>query len=204
MVYESRTNLAPASTSSGLLHRVKAGEAEAWGRLIDIYGPLIYQWCRQSGLQSQDATDVGQEVFAAVARRIAEFRKQQPGDRFRGWLWTVTRNKIRDHFRARKRHPQARGSTDAQQQLANIPEPPQEPPMAMTGESPDNGLEQRAIEIVRAGVEEQTWRAFWLYAIDGRTAGEVADELKISVQAVYTANFRVRRKLREELEDLID
>ena len=74
----------------------------------------------------------------------------------------------------------------------------------MTGGRPDNGPEHRAIEIVRAGVEEQTWRAFWLYAIDGRTAGEVADELKISLQAVYTANFRVRRKLREELEDLMD
>jgi RNA polymerase sigma-70 factor (ECF subfamily) len=172
--------------------------------LIDIYGPLIYQWCRQSGLQSQDASDVGQEVLAAVARRIAEFRKEQPADRFRGWLWTVTRNKIRDHLRERKRHPQARGGTDAQRQLAGVPEPPEEPPMAMTGGRPDNSLEHRAIEIVRAGVEERTWRAFWLYAIDGRTAGEVADELKISVQAVYTANFRVRRKLREELEDLID
>jgi RNA polymerase sigma-70 factor (ECF subfamily) len=204
MVYESQTNPAPGSTSSGLLNRVKSGQAEAWGRLVDIYGPLIYQWCRQSGLQSQDATDVGQEVFTAVARRIAEFRKAQPADCFRGWLWTVTRNKIRDHFRVQKRHPQARGGTDAQQQLAGIPEPPEEPPMAMMGDSPDNSLEHRAIEIVRAGVEERTWRAFWLYTVDGRTAGEVADELKISVQAVYTANFRVRCKLREELEDLMD
>jgi RNA polymerase sigma-70 factor (ECF subfamily) len=204
MVYESRTNPAPGSTSSGLLNRVKAGQPEAWARLIDVYGPLIYQWCRQSGLQASDATDVGQEVFAAVARRIAEFHKEQPTSSFRGWLWTVTRNKIRYHFRARKRHPPARGGTDAQQQLAGIPEPPKDPPTAMTGDSPDNGLEHRAIEVVKAGVEEQTWRAFWLYAIDGRTAGEVAEELKISVQAVYTANFRVRRKLREELEDLID
>jgi RNA polymerase sigma-70 factor (ECF subfamily) len=204
MVYESQINPAPGSTSSGLLNRVKAGQAEAWGRLIDLYGPLIYQWCRQSGLQSQDAADVGQEVFATVARRIAEFRKEQPADSFRGWLWTVTRNKIRDHFRARKRHPQARGGTDAQQHLAAIPEPPEDPPTAIIGDRPDDGLEHRAIEIVSAGVEEQTWRAFWRYAIDGRTAGEVADELKISVQAVYTANFRVRRKLREELEDLMD
>ncbi len=204
MVYDSQINPAPGSTSSGLLHRVKAGQAEAWGRLIDIYAPLIYDWCRHSGLQSQDAADVGQEVFATVARRIAEFRKEQPTSSFRGWLWTVTRNKIRDHFRARKRHPQARGGTDAQQQLAAVPEPPADPPTAMTGGRPDNGPEHRAIEIVRAGVEEQTWRAFWLYAIDGRTAGEVADELKISLQAVYTANFRVRRKLREELEDLMD
>ena len=99
MVYDSQINPAPGSTSSGLLHRVKAGQAEAWGRLIDIYAPLIYDWCRHSGLQSQDAADVGQEVFATVARRIAEFRKEQPTSSFRGWLWTVTRNKIRDHFR---------------------------------------------------------------------------------------------------------
>ena len=204
MVYESQTSYSPASTSSGLLSRVKAGQAEAWGRLIDIYGPLIYQWCRQSGLQDKDAADVGQEVFTAVARRIAEFRKEQPGDRFRGWLWTVTRNKIRDHFRAQKRHPQACGGSDAQQQLVNIPEPPEDPPLAVIGGSPDNGIELRAIEIVRAGVEEQTWRAFWLYAIDGRTAGEVADELETTVQAVYTSNFRVPAKLREELEGLID
>jgi DNA-directed RNA polymerase specialized sigma24 family protein len=46
-----------------------------------------------------DAADVSQDVFAAVARHIADFRRERPGDSFRGWLWTITRNKVRYHWR---------------------------------------------------------------------------------------------------------
>ena len=102
---------APGSTSTSLLDRVKAGEAEAWERLADLYGPLVYGWCRQSGLQAEDAADVGQEVFGAVLARVERFRRDRPGDSFRGWLWTITRNKIRDHFRRRSGKAQAQGGT---------------------------------------------------------------------------------------------
>jgi RNA polymerase sigma-70 factor, ECF subfamily len=191
------------STSSSLLARVKSRRPEAWLRLVELYAPLVYQWCRQSSLQPEDAADVGQEVFAAVDRGIAEFRRERPGDSFRGWLWTITRNKIRDHFRRHnKEHVQAQGGSAAQQRLAEIPDqPPTAAPSA--GADGDHALERRALELVRATVEERTWQAFLRVTVDRQTPADVADELGMSVQAVYVAVHRVRRKLREELDGLM-
>jgi RNA polymerase sigma-70 factor (ECF subfamily) len=111
------------ATSTSLLGRAKAGEGEAWGRLVELYSPLLYEWCRRSGLQADDAADVAQDVFAEVSKKIKSFHRDRPGDSFRGWLWTIARNKIHDHFRKLKGLPKAQGGTDAQARLAAIPEP---------------------------------------------------------------------------------
>jgi RNA polymerase sigma-70 factor (ECF subfamily) len=155
-------------------------------------------------VQSQDALDVGQEVFRAVFDHIADFRKERPSDSFRGWLWTITRNKIRDHYRDQKARIQAAGGSHAQDRLAAIPdEPPVSPPGDETGGA-NAALRHRAMEMVRAGSEERTWKAFWRVNVDGLTAAEVAQELGMSVSAVYVAGYRVRQRLRREFEGLLD
>ncbi|MFH1922159.1 MAG: sigma factor [Planctomycetota bacterium] len=40
-----------------------------------LYGPAVYRWARQAGLQASDAADVVQEVFTNVAADIATFRR---------------------------------------------------------------------------------------------------------------------------------
>ena len=65
---------APESTSTSLLRRVKAQDQQAWRQLVDLYGPLVYTWCRQSGLREEDAADIGQEVFSAVSIHLSGFR----------------------------------------------------------------------------------------------------------------------------------
>lgn len=194
----------PGATSLSLLGRVRHGEPEAWEKLVDLYGPLVYGWCRQSGLPSDDAADVVQEVFAAVASHVGRFRRDRPGDSWRGWLWTIARNKIIDHFRRLAKQPHAPGGTDAQRRLAQVPAQPPEIVATTGGDSPKgNGTEHRALELVRAGVEPRTWQAFWRVVVDEQPVADVAQELGMSVRAVYEAKYRVRRRIRQELEDLI-
>src|SRR5206468_2455975 len=81
------------STSRSLLAHAGANDPAAWDRLIALYAPLVWSWCRKMRLQHQDAADVFQEVFKAVATHLAQFHKSKPGDTFRGWLRTITRNK---------------------------------------------------------------------------------------------------------------
>ena len=77
-------------TSSSLLDRVRAQDRAAWVRLVKLYAPLVYRWCRQMGLRSVDAEDVGQEVFSAVHRKVADFRRDPDRGTFRGWLRVIT------------------------------------------------------------------------------------------------------------------
>lgn len=83
------------ATSRTLIARVKADDPAAWERLVVLYGPLVYRWCRHRDLPEQETADVFQNVFQALAQHIAGFRKEKEGDTFRGWLRRITDNKVR-------------------------------------------------------------------------------------------------------------
>ena len=74
------------ATSPSLLRRVKKDDAAAWDRLVGLYAPLVYHWCRGADLPEQEIADVFQDVFQAVATHIADFRRDGANDTFRGWL----------------------------------------------------------------------------------------------------------------------
>src|SRR5207249_4043518 len=87
------------TTSASLLMRIcQPGDGEAWKRFVRLYSPMLYGWARQMGLQDADAVDLVQEVFTILVQKLPEFRYDAQR-RFRGWLWTVTRNKWREKCR---------------------------------------------------------------------------------------------------------
>jgi RNA polymerase sigma factor (sigma-70 family) len=190
------------ATSPSLLLRVQANQAGAWERLVDLYAPLVYHWCRRARLGPEDAADVFQEVFRAVALHVGGFRRDRAGDSFRGWLRTITRNKIHDHFRRLEQQPRAPGGTDAQQKLQALPdavEPDGDPPEV-------NLIHQqlhRILDEIRGDFEERTWQAFWQVQMDGRDTDAVGAALDMTPAAVRKAKFRVLRRLRQELGDLL-
>jgi RNA polymerase sigma-70 factor (ECF subfamily) len=188
----------PEATSTSLLQRARAQDPEAWRRLVKLYGPLVFRWCRLSQIQPSDAADVVQEVFGSVMSTLDRFRRDRPGDSFRGWLWVVTRNKIRDHVRRRGSGPRAAGGTDAQLQIQQLPEVP---PCTDTADE-TRGIVHRALELIRAEFEQRTWQAFWRSAVEGQPAADIAGDLGMTKGAVRQAKYRVLGRLRQELEGL--
>jgi RNA polymerase sigma-70 factor (ECF subfamily) len=170
--------------------------------LVEVYAPLVYRWCRRTGAGADEAPDVVQEVFLAVAMHIDDFRRDRPGDSFRGWLWTITRNKIHDHFRRGKNQPKARGGSSADERLCCIPDRLPSGADADPPSSDEAALAQRVVELIRPEVEERTWRAFWRLAVDGQPGPDVAAELGMSVRAVYQAKYRVLQRIRQEMDEL--
>ena len=191
-----------SSVSSVLLQQVRRRDREAWRRLVHLFSPLVYDWCRRQNLQAADSADVLQEVFQSVLQNLGGFRREKPGDSFRGWLWTITRNKIRDFRRTRR--ARGGGGSEAWRRMQELPE--QEPPSdSGDGESRVSVSPlRRALETIRQDFGETTWRAFWRIAVENRPAAEVAEELQISVNAVRKAKARVLRRLREEFGELLE
>ena len=185
------------STSTGLLTRAKGRDEDAWKRLVRLYSPLVYHWVRSAGLKDADAQDLLQEVFSAVAGGLERFRKDRPGDTFRGWLRTITRSKLADHYR-RAKGPRATGGSDAQDMFHSIPD------VLSDSSGSDSSLDERlvqlgALELIRSDFAEKTWRAFWRCAVEGESPAEVAADLRVTPSAVRLAKSRVLRRLREEL-----
>ncbi len=186
------------STSTSLLDRVKSRDADAWRRLARLYTPLVYRWARQCDLQACDAADVVQEVFLAVARNIDSFRRDGPHASFRGWLWTITRNQVRLHYRRGKERPDARGGSTANcfvQRQPDRAEMDEEP----SGFDSQASLVHRALQLVRGDFQPHTWQAFWRSVIEDRPVCEIAAELTMTPAAVRQAKYRVLCRLHEEL-----
>lgn len=87
--------------SSSLLDGVQQMNADSWSRLVTTFGPIVYGWCRASGIGESDSPDVVQNVFASVASGICSFQREKDKGSFRSWLATISRNKVRDYFRKR-------------------------------------------------------------------------------------------------------
>ena len=179
--------------------RAQANQGGAWERLVELYAPLVYHWCRRAQLAPEDTADVFQEVFRAVAGHIADFRRDRPGDSFRGWLRTIARNKIRDHFRRVQDQPRAVGGTDAQQRLQALPEPDLDDNDPSEADVVRRQLHM-ALDLIRSEFEERTWQAFWKVQMEERPTDEVGAELGMTPAAVRKAKFRVLRRLRQEVE----
>lgn len=97
----------------------------------------------------------------------------------------------------------ARGGTDAQRQLLEIADIP-DPSRPDSQPNPEPGVWHRAVELVRAEFEAATWQAFWRVAVDGQRSADVAEELGMTLHAVYKAKSRVLRRVRQELAELED
>ncbi len=192
-----------SQTSYTLLEQVRAADQQAWERFVDVYGPTLYGWCRSAGLPDADTADVIQDTFRAVASGIERFeRTPDRQGAFTAWLWTVTQNRIKNHWQRRVSKDRADGGSDAQQLLAELPDPFADlsDTKSTVGET---SIVLRTAELVRPEFTETTWQAFWRVAVDDQRTDLVATQLSISVAAVRQAAYRVRKRLREELQDVI-
>ena len=186
---------------------LKGFDNEAWDKLVRLYTPLVYHWCQRLDMPRDDIPDVVQELFATVAAKIGQFRKERPGDSFRGWLRVITRRKSIDVFRKKGKEPQGEGGTEALRRLDGVPDHRQ----GMPGEEGELELNDdpeaksiiynQALEEIRGEFREPTWKAFWGIVVDGRPPKDVADELGLSPGAVRVAKCRGLQKLKKELGD---
>jgi RNA polymerase sigma-70 factor, ECF subfamily len=191
------------SVSSTLLDQLRAGRPEAWERFVRLYSPVIYRWCRRSGLTAEDSADVFQEVFSAVMLNLSDFHRDKVQDSFGAWLAAITRNKVCDLYRRRHGMAEARGGSTAQCQMAEVPQPP-EPSEEFIRPDAESAawLSRRALDLIRAEFEYRTWEAFWRVTIQGQPSSQVAEDLKMSIPAVYTAKSRVLRRLRQIMSEM--
>jgi RNA polymerase sigma-70 factor (ECF subfamily) len=192
----------PPLTRVTLLNRIKDGaDADAWHEFVHLYGPVVYGFARKRGLQDADAADLMQEVLRSVARNAGRMDYDPKRGTFRGWLYTVTRNKIYNFLNGQKNRPRGTGDSAAQERLDAIADRDDDRDDDWELEY-QRRLSAQAMELVQDEFQPNTWQAFWRTAVEGRPAQEVGGELKMTPGAVYVAKSRVLARLREEVQRL--
>ena len=173
-------------------------DGAAWAEFVGLYGPLVYGYLRKQGLQDADAADLSQEVLAAVARGIGRLEYDPQRGAFRNWLFTVVRRKAANWRRARTSRPEVRNDPEAERLLEGCPAP--EAGEAEWQAEWRQRLFAWACEQVRRDVTAVTWQAFWKTAIEDQPGKQVADDLGLTVAAVYGARRRVLARLKELID----
>lgn len=188
-----------SKTDDQLLARVcDPLDRDAWFEFASIYRPLIYRVGRRLGLQDADAHNLVQEVLQKIVKQVSAWETEQPAGSFRRWLSTVARNAALDAIR--RIQPDApRGGTSVQLHLQHVPQP---------GDLPDSvfrlELEREAFRWAARRIRDEftgdTWTAFWETMVEGKSCGELAEQLGKSVGAIYIARSRVVSRLKSELQ----
>ncbi|QDS95432.1 ECF RNA polymerase sigma factor RpoE [Roseimaritima multifibrata] len=198
-------------TRVSLLQRLHDGrDMTAWTEFCAIYERAIYVIATKYGLQDADAREVSQEVLLILSRRIQDF-DPDGNAKFRSWLSTIARNATIDLLRKNRKHQTAKAHGVSPLDSAGVTDAVSDPSLQLerfsgNEESQLFDFESRreqfrwASEQVRQGVAESTWLAFWRTAVEEQAAELVAEELGLSVGAVYVARCRTLAKIKRLIE----
>ena len=181
----------PGTRASLLVRLRDPSDATAWNLFVDLYAPLIYGFFRRQNMQDADAADLTQEVLVRVSHGIRGLDYDPERGTFRGWLFTVVRNRGRT-WAVRPQLPREKADLDEQSLPADH--------KAWEGDY-RRRLFDWAADQVRPTVALATWQAFWRTSIEGHVAKDVARELDLSIAAVYMAKSRILARLKEVLRE---
>ncbi len=177
-------------------------DADAWAYFEAHYQQPVYRFARSHGLQPDDAMDVVQEVLLAVHKSSANWKPSGRVGSFRAWLAEAARRVTLQIIRQRSRIGCGVGGSGFAMKLGEIAE------KLPCNESQGSAEDDRrwsfycAASIVEKEVNPEHWLAFWLTAVDGKSADEVASQLSMKAGTVYSAKCRVLAKLKAALESM--
>jgi RNA polymerase sigma-70 factor, ECF subfamily len=192
------------STPKSLLDRLRVSPEETdWRKLVDLYTPFIQSWLRQHDVAAADIDDVLQETFAILIRKLPTFEHNQRAGAFRRWLRSISINCLRAFQRSRQPSGKGAASLTTADVLEQVPDPESDLDRYWD-QKHDEFIVQQAMALVEREFTRSTWQAFRRQVMDGAKPAEVANELGLTRNAVVLAEFRVFRRLRQELRGLID
>lgn len=188
-------------TRPSLIARLQTGDdAGAWEEFVAIYRPVILRLAMRTGLQTSDAEDVAQGVLLSVSNSIARWQVAPDRARFRTWLQTIVRNATVNAI-VRRPRDRAAGGTTAVQSLNAVAAGEEEMATQFEHEWRREAFRWASDE-VRNELHPSTWDAFWMTAVEGLDARDVARRLERSVGAVYVARCRVMQKIQAKISEL--
>ncbi len=174
----------------------------AWYQFVGLYAPLVYGFARRNGLQDADAADIAQDVLTSVAQQMKQWEYQPERGSFRGWLFTIARNRLRNWRSSAARRMDSRGGDEHQESLNA--QPGDEPDEEQWDAEYARQVFHWAADVVRKDVSEQTWRALEMTAVEGRSGPETATQLGMTVGGVYLARSRVMARLKQHVQNIGD
>src|SRR5437762_7051652 len=198
-----------------LIERLKNwDDQESWRQFFDTYWQLIYGVAIKSGLAHHEAQDVVQETVMSVCKNMQNFKADPTYGSFKSWLLNLTRWRITDQVRKRRRGENAREelpksdsncdtpSTAVEERLPYVPDPPGHALEAVWNDEWEKHIVDAALEKVKQQSTAKHYQIFFLQAIKQIPPAKVAATLNVKVDQVYLIKHRLTKIFEEALKEL--
>jgi RNA polymerase sigma-70 factor (ECF subfamily) len=169
-----------------VLDRIERGDRDAFQQIVRAFGLPLRSYVAARVYHLDELDDLTQEVFIAAYRSLPTFHR---GDDFGAWLRGIARNKVQLHSRSSIRRNKAlerfrdEVAQAIQADLDRAASSDQSEAIEMLLQCIGR-LPERMRRVVRAGLE-------------GNKPAALAEELAVSVTAIYNLHCRANRLLRE-------
>lgn len=197
-----------AQTRKSLIAKLDNWEDQrTWDDFYKTYWRLIYAVGLKAGLRSEEAFDVVQETILSIAKQSKKNMYDPEKGSFKSWLMNMTRWRINDQFRKRKKDTAMNiNEWDDDGQRTAVVERMEDPQGATLERLWDvewkKNLADAALARVKAQVSPKQYQIFDCYVIREWDAAKVQDRLGVSMSQVYLAKHRVGKILKKELARL--
>lgn len=186
-----------------LLARFRAGEADAFGVLLQRYQRPVYNFLLRSVNHHEIAQDLAQEVFVRAIEHVADFQSKS---KFSTWLYSVARNITIDHHR-RMRHRRHLSLDQSRERDSGEPAPLVERVAAdepgVDQRSAAGDLQSRIAAAVERLPDEQR-EVFLLRQLQGMPFGEIASVVGVPENTVKSRMRYALERLQQVLAEVHD
>lgn len=174
-------------------------DSQAWEDFVEYYERFIFHVLHRMNVSARDFDDLVQNVLVKLWRSLASYESGKA--RFRTWLGVVVRNAVYDQFSETNRQRKL-----LQHELQSL---------QMLEKEPASEIEQLiekewadyVTSIAMARIEklfsEEAVKSFTM-SLNGGSAKEIAKELNLSPDSVYTLKSRVKARFIKEIRAVID
>ncbi len=198
-----------AKTRKSLIARLDNWEDQkTWDEFYQTYWRLIYSVAIKAGLRPEEAFDCVQETILSIAKQSKKKLYDPEQGSFKTWLMNMTRWRINDQFRKRKKDTAMTGGEWEDDRKTAVIDRVEDPNGDVLSRLWDvewkRNVAEAALARVKAQVSPKQYQIFDFYVIRQWDAQKVQEKLNVSMAQVYLAKHRVGAVLKKELAKLED
>ena len=185
------------NTQQTLIQRAQnPDDHQAWEDFVQFYESFVKMVLRKSNISFYEEEDLVQSILLKVWKGLPNYEYRKENAKFRTWLSTIIRNTSITHFR--KNEMESHKKDKLLKNIEGVSESKIEQIIDTEWNEYVAGL---AMEKVKEKFEGQAIEVFRL-SLQEKNAREIAEELGIKEDTVYSLRSRVKRRLKQEISNL--
>jgi RNA polymerase sigma-70 factor (ECF subfamily) len=173
---------------------------QAWAEFVTAYEPFLRRLVQRQAVPERHVADVTQQVLAAIAHSVSQWRDDGSPASFRRWTSRVARNVVIKFMTRERRQVGGQGGTELVDLLLQVPDSFDQ----QQNRCYEHELIVWAADQVRDEFRPSSWQAFWATLVEGRSVAEVAAELNMTAGGIYMSRSRIMAKLRAKIAEVLD